>query len=145
MQFVCRLGTPAGQVVEQVIEAADEAALKQDLEGRGYHLFEVRPRGLAGTLRLPSLADRRRRISPRDLMIFNQELAALLRSGLPMLQALELMLRRQRNPVFRQILQQVRDKVRSGEDLSAAIADFGDRFPALYSATLPAGGDRPAP
>lgn len=139
MQFVCKLGTPEGQVIEEVVEANNEAALKQDLSSQGYRLFEVRRRGLAGSLRLPSLAERSQRISPRDLMIFNQELAALLRSGLPMLQALELMLGRQRNPVFRQILTQVRDQVRSGEDLSAAIAGFGDRFPGLYAATLQAG------
>ena len=139
MQFVCKLGTPEGQVIEEVVEANSEAVLKQDLASQGYHLFEIRRKGLAGSLRLPNLAKRSQRISPRDLMIFNQELAALLRSGLPMLQALELMLGRQRNPVFKQILTQVRDQVRSGEDLSAAIAGFGDRFPGLYAATLRAG------
>ena len=139
MQFVCKLGTPEGQVIEEVFEANNETALKQDLSSKGYHLFEIRRRGLVGSLRLSSLAERNQRISPRDLMIFNQELAALLRSGLPMLQALELVLGRQRNPVFRQILTQVRDQVRSGEDLSAAIAGFGDRFPGLYAATLRAG------
>ncbi len=139
MQFVCKLGTPAGQVIEEVMEASDEAALKQDLTNQGYHLFEIRRRGWLGRLQLPSLSSRNQKISPRDLLIFNQELAALLRSGLPMLQALELMLSRQRNPVFKQILTQVRDQVRSGEDLSAAIAAYGDRFPSLYSATLKAG------
>ena len=128
MQFVCKLGTPEGQVIEEVIEANNETALKQDLSSKGYHLFEIRRRGLVGSLRLSSLAERNQRISPRDLMIFNQELAALLRSGLPMLQALELVLGRQRNPVFRQILTQVRDQVRSGEEgLSAVLAVGGLR------------------
>jgi len=139
MQFVCKLGTPEGHVIEEVFEASNEAVLKQDLSNQGYHLFEVRRKGLAGRLSLPALVPRGQRISPQDLMIFNQELAALLRSGLPMLQALELMLRRLRNPVFRQIMTQVRDQVKSGEDLSAAISEFGDRFPPLYSATLKAG------
>lgn len=139
MQFICKLGTPTGQVVEEVLEASDETTLKTDLSNQGYHLFEVRRRGGLGRLRLPSLAARSQKISPRDLLIFNQELAALLRSGLPMLQALELMLARQRNPVFKQILTQIYDQVRSGEDLSTAVAAFGDRFPALYPATLKAG------
>jgi len=139
MQFICKLGTPTGQVIEEVMEAHDETTLKKDLSNQGYHLFEIRRRGLMGRLRLPSLGARNQKISPRDLMIFNQELAALLRSGLPMLQALELMLSRQRNPVFKQILTQVRDQVRSGEDLSTAIAAYGDRFPGLYPATLKAG------
>jgi len=139
MQFICKLGTPTGQVIEEVMEAHDETTLKKDLSNQGYHLFEIRRRGLMGRLRLPTLGARNQKISPRDLMIFNQELAALLRSGLPMLQALELMLSRQRNPVFKQILTQVRDQVRSGEDLSTAIAAYGDRFPGLYPATLKAG------
>lgn len=139
MQFICKLGTPTGQVIEEVMEAHDEPTLIKDLTSQGYHLFEIRRRGLAGRLRLPSMRSRSQKINPRDLMIFNQELAALLRSGLPMLQALELMLSRQRNPVFKQILTQVHDQVRSGEDLSTAIAAFGDRFPSLYPATLKAG------
>lgn len=139
MQFICKLGTPEGHVIEEVMEANSEATLKQDLSSQGYHLFEIRRRGLVGRLRLPSSGNRSKRISPRDLLIFNQELAALLRSGLPMLQALELVLPRQRNPVFKQILTQIRDQVRSGEDLSTAVATYGDRFPALYSATLKAG------
>jgi type IV pilus assembly protein PilC len=72
-------------------------------------------------------------------MIFNQELAALLRSGLPMLQALNLMLVRQRDPEFREVISQIRDKVSSGDDFSKAVTDFGDMFPPLYSATLKAG------
>ena len=64
------------------------------------------------------------RVGLRDLTIFNQELAALLRSGLPMLQALDLMLERQKDPLFRSTLSEVRDRVKSGEDLSSAIAEF---------------------
>ena len=139
MQFVCRLGTPEGSVIEETFDATDEDSLRQDLVKRGYHLFQVRRRGLLGWLRLPSLRPRSQRIAPRELLIFNQELAALLRSGLPVLQALDLTLVRQRDPIFRQILSQVRDQVKAGEDLSTAIAGFGDRFPPLFSATLKAG------
>ena len=139
MQFVCRVGTSDGRVLEDLFEAADEATLRHQLTQRGYHIFDVRRRGPAGKLRLPSRARAATRIGFRDLTIFNQELAALLRSGLPMLQALDLMLGRQRDPVFRSTLSEVRDRVKSGEDLSAAIASFGDMFPPLYAATLKAG------
>lgn len=139
MQFICRLGTPEGSVIEETFDATDESSLRQALVKKGYHLFEVRRRGPLGWLRLPSVGRRIPRVPPRELLIFNQEFAALLRSGLPMLQALDLMLVRQRDPVFRQILGQVRDQVKAGEDLSTAIAGFGDRFPPLFSATLKAG------
>lgn len=139
MQFFCRLGTPEGQIVEEVFEAENESSLRQELTRKGYRLFEVRRKGVVGLLRLPALAQRRQRIGPRELLVFNQELAALLRSGLPILQALNLMHGRQRDPVFRQILGQICEQVKSGEDLSTAVAGFGDRFPPLYAATLKAG------
>jgi type IV pilus assembly protein PilC len=139
MQFVCRVGTSDGRILEDVFEAADEVTLRQQLTQRGYHLFDVRRRGPAGRLRLPSRNRRASRIGSRELTIFNQELAALLRSGLPLLQALDLMLGRQRDPVFQSTLRDVRDRVKSGQDLSTAIAAFGDMFPPLYAATLKAG------
>jgi type IV pilus assembly protein PilC len=139
MQFVCRVGTSGGRIVEDVFEATDEATLRQQLTQRGYHIFDVRRRGPIGRLRIPSRSRETNRIGFRELTIFNQELAALLRSGLPMLQALDLMLERQKEPVFRSTLSEVRDRVKSGEDLSSAIDAFGDMFPPLYAATLKAG------
>jgi type IV pilus assembly protein PilC len=139
MQFICRLGTPEGEILEEVHEASDERALREELAKKGVHLFEVRAKGVLGRLRIPSLRRANQRLPPRELMIFNQELAALIRSGLPMLQALNLILPRQRDPEFRNVVTQIRDKVSSGEDLSQAVSDFGELFPPLYSATLKAG------
>ena len=139
MQFVCRVGTSGGRIVEDVFEATDEATLRQQLTQRGYHIFDVRRRGPIGRLRIPSRSRETNRIGFRELTNFNQELAALLRSGLPMLQALDLRLERQKEPVLRSTLSEVRDRVKSGEDLSSAIDAFGDMFPPLYAATLKAG------
>jgi type IV pilus assembly protein PilC len=138
MQFVCRVGTPEGQVLEQVFEASDEIALRGDIEKRGYHLFSVRRRGLPRT-GLPALRGRRKRIGDQEFLIFNQELAALLKAGLPLLQALDLMLERQREPHFRSLLADIRDRVKSGEDLSEAFAARIEQIPRLYPSTLKAG------
>ncbi len=139
MQFVCRVGTSGGRVLEDVFEANDEAALRQQLTQQGYHVFDVRRRGPIGRLKLPGRSRGSKSIGLRDLTVFNQEFAALLRSGLPMLQALDLMLARQKDPLFRSTLTDIRDRVKSGEDLSSAIAAYGDMFPPLYAATLKAG------
>ena len=137
MQFVCRVGTPDGRVLEEVVTASDESALRSDLSKRGYHLFEVRRRGVAR--KLPGRSMSRRRIPDQEFMIFNQELASLLKAGLPLLQTLDLMLERMKNPHFRSVLLEVRDKVKSGTDLSEAFADQGDLFPRLYASSLKAG------
>jgi type IV pilus assembly protein PilC len=138
MEFLVRLGTPDGRVYEEVHRAADPAMLRSELERRGLHIFEIRRKGLSLRPRLPSFA-RRRRIPPLAFLIFNQELAALLRAGLPLLQALDLMLERLRDPQFRNVLTDIRDRVKSGEDLSEAFAAYGDLFPALYPSALKAG------
>jgi type IV pilus assembly protein PilC len=141
MQFICRVGTPDGRVLEELITASDETALRSDLGKRGYHLFEAKRQGMAPKMGLPALlrGGRRGRIPVQDFLVFNQELAALLKAGLPLLQAIDLMLERLRNPTFRAVLTEVRDQIKSGTDLSEAFAQHGDLFPRLYPSSLKAG------
>ncbi len=143
MQYICRVGTPDGRVIEETFNAPDESSLRVDLGKRGLHLFEVRRRGAAGRAgaagKLGGFRLRRRRIPTQEFMIFNQEIAALLKAGLPLLQALELMLERMPDPTFRAVLTDIRDRVKSGQDLSEAFAEHGDLFPRLYPSTLKAG------
>ncbi len=139
MQFVCRVGTPDGRVLEETISAGDEASLRTELAKRGYHLFDVRRRGVPRKLGLTSFSLRRKKVSAEEFVIWNQELAALLKAGLPLLQALDLMLERMHNAYFKGILTDVRDRVKSGVDLSEAFASYGDVFPRLYPSTLKAG------
>jgi type IV pilus assembly protein PilC len=138
MQFLCRVGTPEGAVVEQIHHGADAQSIRQDLQRKGMHVFEVRPRRAVAAFTMPGRR-RRRRISVQRFLVFNQELAALLAAGLPLLQTLELMLERMRDPVFRQVLTDVRERVASGEELSAAFEAHGDLFPRLYPSSLKAG------
>lgn len=139
MQFVCRVGTPEGRVFEQVRRASNEASLRGELERGGYHIFDVRRRGLLAHFAMPSRRGRSRRIPPRPLLIFNQELSALLRAGLPLLQGLNLVIERQSHAALREALREIRDQVESGLSLSAAVASFGDLFPPLYAPILMAG------
>jgi type IV pilus assembly protein PilC len=134
MDYVCKVGTAAGEVVERKFTAPDEASLRAELEQQGYYLFSIR-RGLA----LGSLSLRRRRIKPGLLLIFGQELAALLRAGLPLLQSLDVMLERQRDPLFRRSLAELRDKVKSGTALSDAVRAEGELYPPIFAASLTAG------
>lgn len=137
MEFVCRVGTPDGRVTQQVREAADEGSVRSQLEKSGYHVFEVKPKGINLSV---SRIRGRKRIKDQDLLIFNQELAGLLRAGLPLLQALDMLLERDRGPEFTGLLRDVRDRVKSGEELSEAFSAAGSgMFPPLYTSTLMAG------
>ena len=139
MQFVCRVGTPEGRVLEEVHQARNEASLRRELERIGYHIFQVRRRGRLGLGGVGTLETVSRKVPTRDLLVFNQELAALLRAGLPLLQAINLLLERQKEGVFRASLTETRDAVEAGESLSAAVAAQDDIYPALYAPTLAAG------
>ena len=134
MEYVCRVGTPTGEVVEQTFTAPDEVSLRSELEQKGYYLFSVR-RGMG----LKSLGLRQEKIHPDLLLLFGQELAALLKAGLPLLQGLDIMLERQRDPVFRRSLTTVREKVKTGVALSEAFRAEGDLYPAMLSASIVAG------
>jgi len=138
-EFVCRVGTAEGQVLEQVHEGANARVVRGELEQKGLFVFEVRRRGLLGRLTLPFTAGASSKVPIRELLVFNQELVALLRSGLPLLQSLDLLKGRPKDEGFRDLLGQVRDRVKSGESMSDAFAAFGDRVPPLYAPTLQAG------
>ena len=75
-QFVCRLATPTGAVLDRECEAVDPAALRQQLERDGYYVFGIRPK-TAGLRFGPALAWRRR-VSRKTLLALTQELLALL-------------------------------------------------------------------
>ena len=137
MQFLCRLGTPEGAVIEEVHHGSDAEGVRQELQRKGFHVFEVKPR-LALAMALPRRG-RRSKLPMQQFLIFNQELAALLAAGLPLLQCLDIMLERMRDPVFRQVLGDVRERVASGTELSAAFEAHGEMFPRLYPSSLKAG------
>ena len=139
MQFVARVGTPEGQVVEETHSAQDVQSLRRELEKRGLHVFELRPRGLGKGLSLSALTLGRRKVDLQRFLAFNQELAALLRAGLPLLQALDLMVGRMAEDTFRSVLDDVRDRVRTGQDLSDAFSAHKELFPRLYPSILKAG------
>jgi type IV pilus assembly protein PilC len=139
-QFICRVGTTSGEIQEVSFQAENESAVRRELSESGYHVFSVRR-----SLGLTSLASAFRRVPTRvtttDFIIFNQELVALLRAGLPLLQSLDIMLERMKNPLLVQVLTDVRDKVKAGVSLSEAFRSHGDLFPKIYSASL-LGGEK---
>jgi len=138
MQFIARVGTSDGRVLEETHSSADETSLRRELEKRGLHVFELRRRGLGGGYALPGRRSGKR-VDAHDFVAFNQELAALLRAGLPLLQALDLMVDRMEEGSFRAILEDIRGRVRTGEDLSGAFTAHRERFPRLYPSILKAG------
>src|SRR5436190_12731109 len=132
MEYICKVGTPSGEIVERSFDAPSEEALKADLQRQGLFLFSHK-KATSG-LRLRSA-----RVRPESLQLFGQELAALLKAGLPLTQSMDLMVERQRDPLFKRSLSAVRDRIRSGAALSEAFRQEGGLYPPMFSASLIAG------
>jgi type IV pilus assembly protein PilC len=80
-----------------------------------------------------------KKINLQDFLLFNQQLSALLRAGLPILQAIGILRKRIQNERLRLVLEDVEDKVRAGQALSQAFGAQGDAFPRIYIASILAG------
>jgi len=138
LEFVCHVGTAEGRVLRQVRRAPDERSLRAELEREGLQLVAVE-RGLVAAARPAAGGWRRRRVALPELVVFSQELAALLRAGLPLVQSLAMLAERQRDERFKGHLERVVERVRSGGELSQAFAELGDAVPPLFASALRAG------
>ena len=135
-EYVVRVGTAEGSVLQQRHRAVSEDSLRRELEGKGFAVFRIWEH--RGKLRVPFLG-RRERLGSLEFLIFNQQLATLLRAGMPILQSLELLQGSQTGAYFREVLTRILEDVRSGVSLSDAFAAQGGIFPKLYCATILAG------
>src|SRR5436190_15940862 len=140
-EFVCRLGTPAGEIVTRTVEAVAANDARARLESEGFKVFAItspRAEALTSFIR-PTGAANRARVKANDFLLFNQQLAALLRAGIPILQAISMLRRRATSVRLRVVLEEVEDAIRGGAALSQAFAAQGATFPRIYTASILAG------
>jgi type IV pilus assembly protein PilC len=137
MEFRARLGTPGGEIIEGVYVADNEARLRRELEEKGLFVLSLQQRGSLGGLSFQG--PRRRRVRHQEFIVFNQELATLLKAGMPLVQSLDILRQRVANPTFKAVLDGIYEKVKAGTALSDAFSEHGEMFPAVYSASLLAG------
>ncbi len=135
-EFIVRVGTPDGTITERHVQAISSRAAEDELRQQGMHVFDAK----RGSVSLRDLLPRGRKIISTEMfLLFNQELLALVKAGLPILQSFDIMLERQKNLRFKEVLTDVREKLKSGIALSDAFASYGDAFPPIYSTSLRAG------
>jgi type IV pilus assembly protein PilC len=140
-EFICRLGTPAGEVVTRTVEAAGVQEARVRLEREGYRVFAVTPPKTTGVAALTRRGGKGSapRVKPGDFLLFNQQLAALIRAGIPILQAISMLRKRSASAKLRTVLAAVEEDIRGGAALSQAFAKQGTVFPRIYTASILAG------
>lgn len=138
-EFVCKVGTSGGEILQKVFVAESERALRDHMDQQGYYIFAIQRKLEAKSLLKSLFHFKRKKVTDKQFIVFNQEFAALVHSGLPMLRCLELLTGRADNPDFGAILEDVRRQVQSGALLSDAFASHPDVFPRIYTASILAG------
>lgn len=130
-EFVIKTADERGRVQEQVQTAASAEELRARFAHAGYHVFSVKPRGGLSL-------GRRRKVKLEPFLIFNQQFLTLIRAGLPILGSLQMLGKSQKNAHFAGQLDDVANRVKTGESLSAAF-EAQSGFPLMYTTTLLAG------
>ena len=135
-EFVCRVADANGRVFSHVEAAGTLEEARQKLADRGLFVYSVQSRSslITGMLGVR----RERKIGGNDFLILNQQFNTLIKAGLPILRALDLLATRATAPKLRPVLTQIRDRVREGKSLSEAVDEAGV-FSKMYSTAILAG------
>lgn len=141
--YRCRLITPGSQaLIEKTLVSDSRQALKRHLEEQGHFVMDIRAAEGGGWFALWGGG----RMKPREFYAFNREFAVLLKSGMPIVAALDGIVESEPENRFNRLLAAIREDIAQGESLSGAFGKYSHIFSKLYSTTLQAGeksGDIP--
>jgi len=130
MRFTVKFTTAAGEVLLRDLEADSAEEARKRILGEGGFPLEVS--------RSEGLFQRRRQLKSEPLILFNQELLALMKAGIPLLQALELLVGHGKDADLRAALDVVVDRLKQGLSFSESLEQAGG-FPPVYLSNVVAG------
>src|SRR5277367_254419 len=135
-EFLCRVADANGRVFSHVEAAGTKDEARQKMAERGLFVYSVESRNslVSGFTN----RSRSRQVSGSDFLILNQQFNTLIKAGLPILRALDLLSTRATSPKLRPVVTQIRDRVREGRSLSEAVDEAGV-FSKVYSTAILAG------
>jgi type IV pilus assembly protein PilC len=135
-EYLVKVANEQGHLQQQVERGYSESEIRDRFVQQGYLVYWVKPRGIltAGKLSLSNKGG----VKQSKFLVFNQQFLTLIKAGLPILQSLDLLIKRQSDKNLHALLENVREKVKSGSVLSDAFEAQGV-FPKIYTTTLLAG------
>jgi type IV pilus assembly protein PilC len=131
-EYLVKVADERGHVQESTHVANSAEELRQRYTQAGQFVYWVKPKGLAARGGVT------KRVKLEPFLIFNQQFLTLIRAGLPILSSVDLLAKRQKAPALRSQLEDVAQRVRTGQSLSAAFEAQGG-FPPIYTTSLLAG------
>ncbi len=136
--YQCKIVSASGEILERSYSYDSETALRKDLENKDYLILSVRKKNPFIDF-IKGLLIWKGKVKIKEFLFFNQEMAALIKAGLPIVISLDILIERRKNVVFKKALQDIRDRVKSGASLSEAFDAQGDLFPKIYSSSMASG------
>ncbi len=134
-EFVVKVADERGHLHQQVEQGYSVAEVRDRFASQGYLVYWVKPQGMFSG----GFSGRgRRKLKQGPFLVFNQQFLTLIKAGLPILNSLDLLIKRQKDGHLKQILENVRERVKGGELLSDAFATHA-MVPKIYTTTLMAG------
>src|SRR5229473_8527080 len=136
-EWTLKYADARGEIHQQVAQAASEGEVRDRFTQQGFLVYSVKPRSeIAGLT--TGLRPTGKKLNIEKFLIFNQQFVTLVRAGLPILKALDLLAERLTDAKLSSHIRNVRDEVKSGALLSDAFAKQGV-FPPIYVTSVLAG------
>jgi len=139
-EFVLKYADTRGQIHQQVANAGSERELRDRFTQQGFLIYSIKGKralGLSSDI-TGGLFGKRKKLNIEKFLIFNQQFVTLIRAGLPILKALDLLADRLTDPKLGPYIKAVRDEVRNGTLLSDSFRMQGI-FPKIYVTSVMAG------
>ncbi|MGH9899073.1 MAG: type II secretion system F family protein [Pyrinomonadaceae bacterium] len=141
--FTCRIGTPQGDITTLTLNAVSLEELQRRLENEGNRIFSISPLSSSGDTTKEridgSTGHNLPKISPTVLLLFTQQLASLIKAGIPILESIGMLRKNTTSSALRKVLLQVEDEIRSGFSLSNSLSSHEHIFPRGLVASIMAG------
>lgn len=134
--FTYKAKTTGGQTVTGVLTAESQQAAFRALDERALFPIQVNEGGKAARI---AFTGRRKKLRLRVLSAFYSQLSDLLRAGVPVLRAIDVLARQQSNPLLAEILKEIHNDVSGGDTLANAMAKHSNAFNDLTIAMVRAG------
>ncbi len=143
--FQCKAADLNGRIIEKKIVADSKVSAQKSLEREGYFALEINKAG--GMLDPIRHFQGLQGLKPKDFLFFNQEFSVLIKAGLSIVGALDVIIEKGDKSKLAVMLRKIRNDISRGESISGAFGKYPATFPSLYIASLAAGeenGDLPA-
>jgi type IV pilus assembly protein PilC len=135
--FQLQYADPSGQVHNLVVQGTSDQEVRERYARQGFLVYTVKAKG-GGAFAAINLPGTRKKLNLEKFLIFNQQFVTLIRAGLPILKALDLLAERLTDPKLRPYINSVREDVKKGALLSDAFRSQ-EIFPKIYVTSILAG------